>query len=762
MEDQARVTGLMVPPWVNRMWRSPYLSLDTISDTNFKDNEYAAMLTDAGKLQRFVELLFPLLKQCWAEVCPASAGASHLDRIDQTLSEKSLALLSSVVGVLQSIVECWVRLCQHKEERNLNPKDEWFRSLFFKGLKQLLMPSFPLAVPERAQPAVDGQGAKMSAAQLSGLKLNLFIVEILASFNAPSSGQGADGKAWQADMVTYLLDHMSHCSGADLGKVVTTVLRKVFFNFSPSKKLDKLLKRAHVQCSKAHPLSAEKRMYLALFEALAFDDCSPYADRLELMDKFFHSLPHLLLQLPKDSTQTADSVVKIMRRGAQQNCQPFITVLRQNVDKLFDVKKGVLAALDPSIHNTMCHTVYYLFRMDPPSAPQLKLFAQNCRLPQVSVDVAGTLVNSLDIMFWDLNYDKAVVLKEHQPRFMTFLTGLISGHTKEEIGALQQSSTPLISSFLGIVWNCSAEQLDRHADIVQWCLVRFRGYLKSSVMLSVMQGVWTTKVIKVHQWHSITMAYGILHHWADMVTLAFLDSDLAHVDCLPLLETNDPAHSMDDRPQSLNPLVRGATSTVNPLVHAATSTVSTGGCLQKGVNPSSSKDRVPLSETEGSICNKETLEAVESVRRHLHDFAHLCLSLAYDVTARETVEEVDLGSPEAQVLKMMWKTVVHACGASLRILVKMCQLLTEVVQAGGRSEKEALTIVRLTTRLLQTQELSAVWGKDQGEAVQQLDSLQASVLKCCPTISTRQWWSDFVYAVDILKSQLDIAEPMQQ
>ncbi|KAK7503533.1 hypothetical protein BaRGS_00005072, partial [Batillaria attramentaria] len=661
----------LVPQWVRRMWRSPYLSLDLSSDPNFKDNEYAGMLMlcllcispnfkdneyagmlmDGEKLQKFMELLLPLLKQCWAEVCPSSSGAHLLDQTDQKLTLKSLPLLTSVVGVLHALVQCWVCLCKHKEKSNSSRK-------------------FPLTVSERMHHSQEGQSTKLSTVQVSVLKLNLSIVEIMAAFPAAGrdgSGSLSDTKVWQATLVTFMLDHIGHCSGADLGKTVTSVLQKMFLNFIPSKKLDKLVKRVHSQYSKAHPLSAEKRMYLAVLEALAYDDCSPYKDRLELLHKFFNSLPDLLLQLPRGGVQTAEAVIKIMQRGGRKNCRPFISVIRQNVERLFDAERGVLAASDPSIHEAACHLVYWLFRMDPPSSSQLKLFAQNCRLPQVSVSVAKTLISTLDITFWHLNYDKAVALKPHQPQFMTFLTGIISGHTKEEIEALQLSKPPHVLSLLGIVWNCSSEQLDRHAAIFECCKVRFRGYLKPSVMLGVMQGVWSTKVINVHRWHSVCTAYGILHHWADMVMLALPSGDMAHV------------------------------------------------------------DRLPTPEEQHSAKSNEEQEAVESVKLHLHDFARLCLSLAFDIVSVETVGETDAGSPKAEVVQTMWQTVLHVCSASLRMLVMMCQLMTRIVKEGD-CERDTLIVIRLTTRLLQTDDL---------------------LMECCPTVSAHQWWSDLTYAMDV-------------
>lgn len=57
--------------------------------------------------------------------------------------------------------------------------------------------------------------------------------------------------------------------------------------------------------------------------------------RLELFDRFFSSLPDLLLQLPKESSDVAMLVIRIMNRCGQQNCQPLITTLRKNLNKLF-------------------------------------------------------------------------------------------------------------------------------------------------------------------------------------------------------------------------------------------------------------------------------------------------------------------------------------------------------------------------------------------------------------------------------------------
>lgn len=75
--------------------------------------------------------------------------------------------------------------------------------------------------------------------QASVMKLNLCVVEILASFPAvvtDAPGQVSNGRTWQADIVAYMMDQIDQCAGTDLGKNVTAILQKMFFNFHPSSK----------------------------------------------------------------------------------------------------------------------------------------------------------------------------------------------------------------------------------------------------------------------------------------------------------------------------------------------------------------------------------------------------------------------------------------------------------------------------------------------------------------------------------------------
>lgn len=71
--------------------------------------------------------------------------------------------------------------------------------------------------------------------QASVLKLNLTVCAIMAWFPVKAEKiTNTKEKLWQEDVISYMVNHAEKCTGPELSRMLTSVLKRVFFNFPTS------------------------------------------------------------------------------------------------------------------------------------------------------------------------------------------------------------------------------------------------------------------------------------------------------------------------------------------------------------------------------------------------------------------------------------------------------------------------------------------------------------------------------------------------
>lgn len=75
------------------------------------------------------------------------------------------------------------------------------------------------------------------------------------------------------------------------------------------------------------------------------------------------------------------------------------------------------------------------------------------------------------------------------------------------------------------------------------------------------------------------------------------------------------------------------------------------------------------------------VEAVTTLTKYLPDIARLCLSVVYDLVAMETSERTLSDGVDTQIHSMLLDQAVKLAAYSLRIIVQMCVLMTDLIKS---------------------------------------------------------------------------------
>ncbi|XP_077279357.1 testis-expressed protein 10-like [Temnothorax americanus] len=159
------------------------------------------------EFMKYVDLLMPLMSDIWLEVCPDEKVSSYTER---TISSEAAAVLTSIVVIIQSIVEYIDTLaCNDYDVKRTRP---WFKDTFHDAYMKTFLSRFPYG---KVKPFVNEsrkhQEDFSQAACMDGcLEQNLGLCQIHAWFTSLFSNDEQFPKSTK----TYCVSVMKYLNGA--------------------------------------------------------------------------------------------------------------------------------------------------------------------------------------------------------------------------------------------------------------------------------------------------------------------------------------------------------------------------------------------------------------------------------------------------------------------------------------------------------------------------------------------------------------------
>ncbi|XP_076437476.1 testis-expressed protein 10 homolog [Babylonia areolata] len=734
--------GCFPPRW-KRLWTQWPKSVP------LNQQEYDNLTRDSKQLQKLVTSLLPLIKECWREEFAAedSLGPSHSHSAADShrpLTQDSLPMVKAVVDLLFSFVECWRCVYSYCLAPGRFDCTRWFSSEFLRELREMLLPHFPIVVMEKPvkgrkgrqlkgqqleTPSEDDLSGELSPLQVSVLKLNLTVSEMLASF-PPSKDwphSWVEPQEWQGEVVAFLLKNLKRSIKVGFLTRVGKILHEVFFNYPYTDQLGRLLARIQKRFVSAHPLSQEKLVLLELLDEMSFevDEKSPYNAGLaricdshirhSLLESFLQALPMLVLELCE--MEEPERVEQIAVRTLKAMCHQYSPVLseavRRHLPRLLDDRTGVFAKLPKSCHENMylAHKRAYHYITYPKSIlKQLELIirhpnVENALCYQICMSVNHTYDTQMSRA---RGTDMALMqaLEDCRTDYLSFHFSVVVGHSLAELEAMDTANTAE-TGLMRVLWTCSMEQFAKHLRVVKGNFNIFDSYLRTNqpdmsiigvYAMDVMGDVWNVKILAKYSSLSVITVWSALSHWWFLMGMLARGQDF-HIDNAPSPAGWVPVEKWYERVRQVLPVFKA----------------------------------------------------------RLRPFTRLAFALLYSMVAMETGvgREEGAGLPPEGMVQEMWVLVVGLMNQSLRMLLDLLQVMTSFVQE-EQTERESMRTTLALKQLLADPNLHC--HRDYCHLFRpHLATYLAGVKAVTPRVEGCQWWQDFVAACD----QLGVRQELQ-
>ncbi|XP_060065107.1 testis-expressed protein 10 homolog [Ylistrum balloti] len=346
--------------------------------SNKKSTEEGYALTGEGGMEKLVQVLVPLLLECWIE----AEGSHHMSNKkshSKLISQESLGIRGSVLQVIQLLWRC--------VDINNPALMATMQKKYLADFKSQFLQNFPYAVhlpAERAE-KVKKQSTEV---QPSATSLNLAVCDIMAHFMSQSSSQLQDSSvaSWESDIISYLDDVIQEeeLSLQDQ-HIVMSVINRLMSQYKDQSIHDSLLQQMLNRYTGCHLLSSQRKELLTFFSDIFLD--YRYEDLINsnMAITFLKTLPEVFFQAISNR-QILTQVLMVMKKAVSQSklTTSVMEIVQHFVDQVLDQSPAVFDKLESSTQKRFAELLYYI---PPLQGSSLSSIVRLFRRPQVSVDI---------------------------------------------------------------------------------------------------------------------------------------------------------------------------------------------------------------------------------------------------------------------------------------------------------------------------------------------------------------------------------------
>ncbi|XP_052095034.1 testis-expressed protein 10-like [Mytilus californianus] len=376
-----------IQPWPKHFisrWQQPAFvqrsQVNTVSQKN-----PGVSLSDEPGLKRFVQLIIPLLIECWIE--SSSIGAFTGKGLNALVTADSLPLRTSVVNVIQLLCQYVIKKypssmtnvpvnpsmenqCESDNRLNNTNKAQkgWLRKCYFTELKNHLMKDFPYSVHivAKKKEKLDNQSMQDAVCNL-----NVAVCDIMTHF---LSGEEDLKDTWEITVVKYLEDVLSQDSqDRQRTRVVIEIINRLVKR-SNTIDVDSIVGVMIQKYKRSHPLSADKKLLFNFFAEIVLHQEYKQKIGADIIDTFMNSLPDLFIDMVSSNQEMATHILKVMKTAACQNCWILLQQLNKFICKT--AENGDILKIDVQSQKSLLELVFYVPQLQKSS---LKVYANLVR-----------------------------------------------------------------------------------------------------------------------------------------------------------------------------------------------------------------------------------------------------------------------------------------------------------------------------------------------------------------------------------------------
>ncbi|XP_062899961.1 testis-expressed protein 10 homolog isoform X1 [Mobula hypostoma] len=395
-------------------------------------------LSSVENLKSFIQILVPLLLECWVEASPAQpAGPSPGSLLELEAMQLKLQVLS--------IIQLLWKLIKHQDDTE--KLELWLRNHYLCDFKDHFIRHFPYSVLETPRnrkkdwDKKDKQGATFMNNADHSLALNLALCQVMVSLtNSLTVHQDSDWLEQIRKFVTENLSDGRKLTCQQLSGMLMLVWRLVLIQHNRAA-TEELLRAVYTQYQQQGLALSVRTMLINFFSGLYLREKTSNLQiaRSKVLSRWLAGLPLQLAQLGSKNPLLSAQLIDVIHVAAARSSKDLLQSLQSNVFRLYDPQDGTLVLLPSETQHCLVQLVYFLPRI---SSELLSCLSRCCTMGRLSSKLAINLIRILHTRSyfggWGPSLPNSLVTDVD---YFSFLFSTLTGFSGEELTWLQNSGT---------------------------------------------------------------------------------------------------------------------------------------------------------------------------------------------------------------------------------------------------------------------------------------------------------------------------------
>ncbi|XP_052500758.1 testis-expressed protein 10 isoform X2 [Budorcas taxicolor] len=396
-------------------------------------------LSSTENLKGFIEIIIPLLIECWIEAVPPQLMAS----VGNGIEREPLQVMQQVLNIISLL---WKLSKQHDETHKL---ESWLRKNYLIDFKHHFMNNFPYALKEitkqkRKETNKSIKHCTILSNNVDHLLLNLTLSDIMVSLaNASTLQKDSSWIERIRKFVTETLEDGSRLNSKQLNRLLGVSWR--LMQIQPNREATESLIKAVYTLYQQRGLLIPVRTLLLKFFSKIYqkEELRSYRIRYrsKVLSRWLAGLPLQLAHLGSRNPELSTQLIDIIHTAAARANKELLRSLQVTALRIYDPQEGAVVVLPAESQQLLVQLVYFL-----PSLPAdlLSRLSRCCIMGRLSADLAAMLIGILHMRSsfsgWKSSVKEqngSVPLNISNADYFSFLFSTLTGFSKEELTWLQ-------------------------------------------------------------------------------------------------------------------------------------------------------------------------------------------------------------------------------------------------------------------------------------------------------------------------------------
>nr|XP_048275841.1 testis-expressed protein 10 [Myodes glareolus] len=390
-------------------------------------------LSSTENLKGFIEIIVPLLIECWVEASPPRLAAS----VGNGVEREPLQVMQQVLNVISLL---WKLSKQQDETHTL---ESWLRKNYLTDFKHHFMSRFPYALKEitkqrKKETNKSIKHCTVLSNNVDHLLLNLTLSDIMVSLANASTLQ--NDSSWIETIrkfVTETLKGGARLNSKQLNRLLGVSWRLI--QMQPDREATEVLIKAVYALYQQRGLLLPVRTLLIKFFSKIYQKEELRSFRLRyrsrVLSRWLAGLPLQLSHLGSRNPELSTQLIDIIYTAATQANKDLLKSLQAAALRIYDPQEGAVVVLPAESQQRLVQLLYFL-----PTLPAdlLSRLSRCCIMGRLGSSLSATLIGILYMRSSFSGWSHSV--NDHlmtDVDYLSFLFSTLTGFSKEELAWLQ-------------------------------------------------------------------------------------------------------------------------------------------------------------------------------------------------------------------------------------------------------------------------------------------------------------------------------------